>query len=76
MVQISRPPACCNGTMVRLETGENEMRLLWKDDTRNQIVKYFKSIGYTYITVDLEGYRTGSMNETLCSDLMTDYNQK
>ena len=25
----------------------------------------FKEIGYTYVTLDLQGYRTGSMNETL-----------
>ena len=65
-----------HGTMARLEAGESEMRLLWKGDNRNQIVKYFKSIGYTYITVDLEGYRTGSMNETLSIERINDYNQK
>ncbi|RKY88187.1 TIGR00268 family protein, partial [candidate division KSB1 bacterium] len=29
---------------------------------RENIVKFFKNLGYLYITVDLEGYRTGSMN--------------
>lgn len=29
---------------------------------KERIVKYFKKIGYKYITIDLEGYRTGSMN--------------
>lgn len=32
---------------------------------REQIISKFKEIGYTYITLDIEGYRTGSMNETL-----------
>ncbi|SDC47174.1 uncharacterized protein SAMN04488698_11828 [Candidatus Frackibacter sp. WG12] len=32
---------------------------------REDIVNKFKEIGYTYITMDLEGYRTGSMNEVL-----------
>jgi len=32
---------------------------------RNTIVKKLKILGYDYITVDLEGYRTGSMNEVL-----------
>lgn len=65
-----------HGTIARLETGENEMRLLWNRDTRNQLVKYFKSIGYAYITVDLEGYRTGSMNEVLNSEQKSDFDQK
>ena len=29
----------------------------------------FKEYGFTYVTMDLTGYRTGSMNETLNSDL-------
>jgi len=28
-------------------------------------VKSFKDLGYLYITVDIEGYRTGSMNEPI-----------
>jgi pyridinium-3,5-biscarboxylic acid mononucleotide sulfurtransferase len=32
---------------------------------RTDLVAYFKSLGYTYIAVDLEGYRTGSLNEVL-----------
>lgn len=31
----------------------------------NEIISEFKRIGFTYITIDLEGYRSGSMNETL-----------
>jgi len=30
-----------------------------------EVVKRLKELGYTYVTLDLEGYRTGSMNETL-----------
>ena len=29
------------------------------------IIKRFKTLGFTYITLDLEGYRTGSLNEVL-----------
>ncbi len=65
-----------HGSIARLEAGVSEMRLLWEDGTRNQITKYFKSIGYKYITVDLEGYRTGSMNEELSNEQLNDFNQK
>ncbi|MCK8824101.1 ATP-dependent sacrificial sulfur transferase LarE [Fuchsiella alkaliacetigena] len=34
-------------------------------ENRQQIVARLKEIGYTYVTLDLEGYRTGSMNEVL-----------
>ena len=30
-----------------------------------EIVKEFKNIGFKYVSMDLQGYRTGSMNETL-----------
>lgn len=52
-------------TTARIELGVREMRLLWEKDLREPIVRYFKALGYRYIALDLEGYRTGSMNEVL-----------
>ncbi len=52
-------------TIARLELGKKEMQLLRDSDLRDRIVQYFKAIGYKYIALDLEGYRTGSMNDTL-----------
>jgi len=46
--------------VARIEIMEDEIERLIKN--RKKIIKYFKSIGYKYITLDLEGYRTGSMN--------------
>ncbi len=34
---------------------------------RQELVAYFKSLGFTYITLDLEGFRSGSMNEALAT---------
>ena len=34
-------------------------------DYHDDIVSHLKTLGYTYITLDLEGYRTGAMNEVL-----------
>ena len=34
-------------------------------EIREKIVKELKSFGFTYISLDLQGYRTGAMNETL-----------
>ena len=57
--------------IARIELGNNEMSLLWKCSLRDQIVKHLKSLGYKYVTLDLEGYRTGSMNETLTSEQLS-----
>ena len=51
--------------IVRLEFDEEGFRKLQDDSVRAKITKYFKDIGYLFITVDLEGYRTGSLNEML-----------
>jgi uncharacterized protein len=36
-----------------------------EEKTREQITRSFREYGFTYVTMDLMGYRTGSMNETL-----------
>jgi uncharacterized protein len=54
--------------IARIELGEREIDLFWKRDLRGKIVAYFKTLGYKYVTLDLEGYRTGSMNETLTEE--------
>lgn len=52
-------------TIARIELGEREIEALWEQGLGNGIVQYFKSLGYKYVALDLEGYRTGSMNEIL-----------
>ena len=47
----------------RIEVSPEDMPLLV--EKREEIVNKLKEIGYTYITMDIEGYRTGSMNEVL-----------
>ena len=33
------------------------------------LVRFFKGLGYRYVTIDLEGYRTGSLNEVLLTNI-------
>ncbi len=47
--------------LARIEISANEFAKILKQ--RNRIIGFFKKIGYKYITLDLEGYRTGSMNQ-------------
>ena len=51
--------------IARVEVSEAEIGRLLDNDLRQQLVSEFKSAGFTYVTLDLQGYRTGSMNETL-----------
>ncbi len=54
-----------HGMMARIEIEPSQFDILMQDDNRKKITEYFKSIGFTYVTLDLMGYRMGSMNETL-----------
>jgi len=49
--------------IARIEVAEEDMEVLFQN--REQIVKKLRELGYTYVTMDLQGYRTGSMNEVL-----------
>jgi pyridinium-3,5-biscarboxylic acid mononucleotide sulfurtransferase len=51
-----------HGDIARLELDENEMPLVMKEGVRQAVVKRLRELGYRYITLDLAGYRTGSMN--------------
>ena len=54
-----------HGMMARIEIEPVEFDKLMQSEIREKITKEFKSYGFTYVTLDLMGYRTGSMNETL-----------
>jgi len=51
--------------LARIELGAKEKKLLLKFNLCTKIVRHFKKLGYKYVSLDLEGYRTGSMNEAL-----------
>ena len=54
-----------HGDILRLELGPDEIKTIMNADTRNKIITFAKKQGFLYVTMDLEGYRTGSMNEGL-----------
>ena len=54
-----------HGKLARIEMLPEEMEHLMPPGVRKDIVEKFKEYGFTYVSMDLEGYRTGSMNETL-----------
>ncbi|HDL86102.1 MAG TPA: ATP-dependent sacrificial sulfur transferase LarE [Candidatus Acetothermia bacterium] len=54
-----------HGDIARIEVSREDMPALLQEAISSEIVKKFRSLGYTYITLDLQGYRMGSMNEPL-----------
>ncbi len=54
-----------HGKIARIEVEEKNIPKLVEKETREKIVREFKKYGFTYVSMDLQGYRTGSMNETL-----------
>lgn len=55
----------CHDRLARIETDEAGFQRLLDRAVREQVHAAFKSYGFTYVALDLLGYRTGSMNETL-----------
>jgi uncharacterized protein len=52
-----------HGGIARIEVPQDDMLILLK--IREELEKTLRSIGFTYITLDLAGYRSGSMDEVL-----------
>ncbi len=51
--------------IARIEVAPEEIQRLLDNQLRDSLVATFKQAGFTFITLDLQGYRTGSMNATL-----------
>jgi len=51
--------------LAKIEIREEDMLLLMREDLRKKIIDKLKQLGFIYVTLDLQGYRTGSMNEEL-----------
>ncbi len=54
-------------TLARIEVDPQEIEFVAAKSTRSQIKEKFKSLGYEHVALDLQGYRSGSLNEGLLS---------
>lgn len=54
-----------HGEMLRLELGPEEVRMVQEPELKDELVRFAKAEGFIYITLDLEGFRSGSMNAVL-----------
>jgi uncharacterized protein len=54
-----------HGDLARIEVSSREFDRFFEKAIRDAIVEKFKALGFNYVSLDLQGYRTGSMNEAL-----------
>lgn len=54
-----------HGKIARIEVDRGSIERIIDSSIREDIVNYIKSLGFNYVTLDLEGYRVGSIDESL-----------
>ncbi len=54
-----------HGNLARIELSPDEFERMLQEQTRKTIHDKLREYGFSYVSLDLKGYRTGSMNETL-----------
>lgn len=54
-----------HGDLARIEVAANEFDRLFDKETREAIIGKFKEAGFNYVSLDLQGFRSGSLNEAL-----------
>jgi uncharacterized protein len=52
-------------TIARIEVHPKDVERITTEPFRSQIVEKLKSLGFKFVTVDLQGFRSGSLNESL-----------
>ena len=56
-----------HGNLARIEVPQHQISILMDRDNNKNITERLKRLGYVYVTVDLQGFRSGSMNDQLKS---------
>jgi len=54
-----------HGDLARIEVAPNEIERMLDLEIRAALVSKFKEVGFSYVSVDLQGFRSGSLNEVL-----------
>lgn len=55
-------------TVARIEVNPKDIEKVTAEPARSQIVEKLKSLGFKFVTVDLQGFRSGSLNEPLSEE--------
>ena len=59
-----------HGDVARIELGTDEISRFFENGTNERVSDQLKQFGYKYVTLDAQGYRTGSLNEALPASLI------
>ena len=54
-----------HGKIARIEILPEDFEKILQEQTREKIYIELKKLGFSYVTLDIKGYRTGSMNEQI-----------
>ena len=60
-----------HGDIVRIEIAREEMTRALSPEMAAEFTRIFKELGFKFVTLDLEGFRSGSMNTLLAAELLT-----
>jgi pyridinium-3,5-biscarboxylic acid mononucleotide sulfurtransferase len=60
-----------HGDIVRIEIARDELPRALSPEMADEFTRIFKALGFSYVTLDLEGFRSGSMNAVLPIELLT-----
>lgn len=58
----------CHGDLARIEVPREDMTKLFNLELLDEISNKLKSFGFKYVSLDIQGYRTGSLNETIVKE--------
>ena len=60
-----------HGDIVRIEIAREEMTRALSPEMAAEFTRIFNALGFKFVTLDLEGFRSGSMNTLLAAELLT-----
>lgn len=62
---ITQARVRCHNDLARIELLPEDFPVIMEEKVRENVVTALKTMGFSYVSLDLQGYRTGSMNESL-----------
>ena len=64
-----------HGTIARIEVNPQDIEKITTKPTSSKIVRKLKSLGFKFVTIDLQGFRSGSLNEPLSDEEKQKHNR-
>jgi len=62
---VRNPESPVHLPQARIEVDGWDLPRLLAEPLRTDLIRHLKQLGYTYVTLDLQGFRSGSVNETI-----------